>query len=187
MKQQSSFMNSTGRPKYAEIVFEPTTEEPSFDAPMHSDIKRFLISLYKINDVKLTNFILTFYKEWLVEIEFKGDLKNVEEIFTAKYGEPTIKLEEKNVPFVYTYTGNKIEKKELIMDSRWKQGKIEAQFYTHLSYMHDGSPLILEYFEISNIEISEEVSKIQTQGYKEWNEKKKLNESTTKKSKYSGF
>jgi hypothetical protein len=50
--------------------------------------------------------------------------------------------------------------------------------------MSDGSPLIVEYFKISNIDVSEEVSIKQTQGYKEWYEKKELIESMSKKSRH---
>ena len=89
--------------------------------------------------------------------------------------------------FVYTNTGNTIEKTETTIDTKWMNGNILALMHRFNGFTDKANPYVFKYFSISDTIISSELWVKEDQAYKDWIAKKENASTEEKKKRYSDF
>lgn len=153
VKQVANNLNSVGIPIYimnSDDIYsyqDKTSEESNEDVELHvfrigkndqtenigtisgdnkcPDIQMYFLTEYIVDDVKVYNIILAFYKNKLIGFS-SDDSIPLEKAMNLKYGPGSIKAEKKIISCVYTLTGIKEDYEEATYFLTWKNGNIEA-------------------------------------------------------------
>lgn len=167
-----------------EQILDTTKIERGF-ASLDKKVRIFTVPKINVTDEIVLKFVeLKFYDDKLYYIKCDYD-KNLIDALTLKYGEPKVETKEEDKEFTYTYTGNKITKKERKFTSNWSTGDINIICVGMMSnyFNSKGEESLLSYVNLYNKQTLIMVSKSES----DYLNRKKAKEEAEKKAKLSKF
>nr|GFB63580.1 hypothetical protein [Tanacetum cinerariifolium] len=109
--------------------------------------KVYMLPAYKVADIYLANVKLTFYNDILIDFHCDGSTELIEAL-GLKYGKPSMKKDEKDVPCTFTHTGNKIVYKEVTYTQSWNTPPLAAEAILMKYYDSKCKDNLINYFSI---------------------------------------
>lgn len=102
----------------AELIYDPAGSGP-VQASQCSEARVYQVFNYTINDIPITDLILTFYQDTLIDIHCNSS-SEIREILKTKYPEHKDTLIKKPVNCVYKLTGVSAEYEDISIELVWK-------------------------------------------------------------------
>ncbi len=134
------FYNNLIRDKYNDsLICEILVKEK------YKDFRLFYISKYVSNDIVMNDIYLFFYKEKLIKL-ICNDSKEIDNLFTKKYGKP-YKSEIFNSDII-SYT---MKYDERIIELSWNNGNNKAVSYNRIQYFGEINRNAGSYFTIYDV------------------------------------
>ena len=188
MKTYNDFISKVYKNYSNNNVYEQITDttkiERGFGSP-DKKVRIFTVPKINVTDEIVLKFVeLKFYDDKLYYIKCDYD-KNLIDALTLKYGAPKVDTKEEDREFTYTYTGNKITKKERKYTSNWSTGDIDVICQSMMSnyFNSKGEESFLSYVNLYNKQTLIMISKSESDFF----DKKKAKEEAEKKAKLSKF
>jgi hypothetical protein len=177
------YKNYSNNTVYEQIA-DTTKIERGFGSP-DKKVRIFTVPKINVTDEIVLKFVeLKFYDDKLYYIRCDYD-KNLIDALTLKYGEPKVETKEEDKEFTYTYTGNKITKKERKFTSNWNTSDVNVICTSLMSnyFNSKGEESFLSYVNLYNKQTLIMISKSESDFF----DKKKAKEEAEKKAKLSKF